>query len=96
MFAIVLAVTALSAPIREVIIGGCSSTEYGCCQDNITPCNNETCYNCHNTSIANMNDWRVYWNQTSSTITPNYKNCVRTNSFRMCWIESEKCIVFFL
>lgn len=120
MFAIVLAVTTLSAPIREVIIGGCSSTEYGCCQDNVTSCVNQTCYNCeyndliggcstteygccqdnitscNNTSIANMNDWRIYWNQTSTTIPVNYKNCIDTKYFKMCWNETKNDIMFFL
>lgn len=39
---------ATSAPIREHIntLGGCVSTEYGCCSDNITPRNNSLGTNC--------------------------------------------------
>ena len=35
------------------IFGGCSGTQYGCCGDGVTPCYNETCHNCYNTSGVN-------------------------------------------
>ena len=39
---------ATSAPVRENIklLGGCVSTEYGCCPDRITPRNNTAGTNC--------------------------------------------------
>ena len=35
----------------QQLIGGCAGTQYGCCEDGITPCNITGCGNC----INNMN-----------------------------------------
>ena len=37
---------AMAMPIRETILGGCISTQYGCCHDNSTTCLDFHCSNC--------------------------------------------------
>ena len=48
-FAVVLSLISLTASrpagLRP-LIGGCESTQYGCCRDNVTACSNITCFNC--------------------------------------------------
>ena len=46
------------------LIGGCAGTQYGCCEDAITPCNITGCGNCINnisniSNISNINSHQL-------------------------------------
>ena len=36
----------ISYPVNQTLIGGCIGTKYGCCQDNVTPCEDYNCSQC--------------------------------------------------
>ncbi len=72
-------ILAVALPINQTLIGNCSSTMYGCCEDNTTYCVNANCSNCHKnqTLIGNCSStmYGCCEDNTTYCVNANCSNC---------------------